>query len=88
MFGIYLTCTVGPESKTAPLGAALNTTGLGWLMGLEIANQVVDLIEKIQQASRAVPLSLPPVRAGLHETTNTHHSGAIPSPSQGLVTLH
>jgi hypothetical protein len=61
---------------------------MGWLMGLEMANQVVDLIEKIQEASLAVPLSVPPVRPGLHETTNNDHSGAIPSPSQGLVTLH
>jgi hypothetical protein len=70
------------------VGAVLKGSETGVLMGLEIANQVVDLIEKIQEASRAVPVSVPPVRAGLHETTNTHHSGAIPSPSQGLVTLH
>ena len=28
-------------------------------MGLEMANQMVDLIEKIQEASGAVPLSVP-----------------------------
>lgn len=61
---------------------------LGWLMGLEMANQVVDLIEKVQEASRAVPLSVPPVRAGLHETTNSDHSDAIRSPSQWLFTPH
>ena len=59
---------------------------LGWLMGLKMADQVVDLIEKIQGASRAIPLFSPPVRAGLHETTHSHHSGAIPAPSQWLVT--
>lgn len=56
-----------------------------WLMGYEMTTQVLDFIEKIAERNCAVPLSVPPGRAGHLETTNSAHSGAIPRPSQCVL---